>query len=39
VTGLAELPLVGDVLRLLPGSLLFAPDVPQARLPFAIDWQ
>jgi protease-4 len=36
---LAELPLVGDLLALLPGSLLVAPDVPQARLPFAIQLQ
>jgi protease-4 len=34
---LAELPFIGDVLSLLPGSLLIAPDVPQARLPFAIE--
>lgn len=37
--GLAQLPLVGDVLSLLPGSLLVAPDVPQARLPFAVQFK
>jgi protease-4 len=36
-TGLAELPILADLLRILPGSLLFGADGrPQARLPFAI---
>ncbi len=36
---LTDLPLLGDMLRMLPGSLLVNPDVPQARLPFAIQYE
>jgi protease IV len=36
---LPDLPLIRALLRSLPPSLLVDPDRPQARLPFAIDWQ
>ncbi len=35
----AELPAIRALLRGVPGSILVGPDVPQARLPFTIDWQ
>jgi protease-4 len=36
---LFDLPIVRDLLRAVPGSVLLAPETPQARLPFEINFR